>query len=532
MTEKKAIRIDARGVTTLSSRRVFEVRVGNLVGYVDAAAHVASPQEAPQALFAYGILATGHKLTAVRRAMSDVADFEPADLIDRVGHSGQHFVYVDGSVYSPPDAPAAKVIVPSRKASRRAGTLEGWQNDVAAPLARNPICEFAMAIPFTAALRQYTGRADNFGWLFHGPRGCGKSVLLALAGSSIDMAPGQLADSYVMSFASTTAGIEQEMVRHADHPMLIDELNLYGMNLSPKMRGRALIDLITLLGRGEDRRRFHGQVGSYRFVYAFTGNESLDEIIGGTSQTKVTDSVADRLMSIPLDHRPYSVFAECETAQLDCGDLIAQLMVAQTREHGTAMPAYLQALVSFVARDPSAFRETLEHHLRDFRRAAGAIGRGGEIKRVADAFGLVYAATRLAKHFGVLPDSYDPLKSTLYCYDRYRLAGTTNPNAADTILSLFDHPDTIDLDQTGRLNISKETFSAHLAFKSTKRSGENELLVSAASLERILPRWSDIKKDNHQIARILNGDKTDGTVKRGVRVGEKDRVYCFVKPIV
>ena len=265
-------------------------------------------------------------------------------------------------------------------------------------------------------------------------------------------------------------------------------------------------------------------------MFAFTGNESLQEIIGGSGHARVTDSVADRLMSIPLEDRPYSIFEECPKGALDRGDLIAQLMTAQAVEHGTAMPAYLQALVSLVANDPAAFKELLQRHLRTFCREAEVVGCGGEIRRVAEAFGLVYAAARLAKHFGVLPANYDPLKAALYCYDQFRLAGTPDPKAAETILKLFDDPGTIDLDRTRRLKISKEAFCDRLAFKWANRSGVKELLISQASVERLFPRWKEIKRDNHQIARILKADKTHGTVKRGIRVGEKDRVYCFVKP--
>lgn len=239
------------------------------------------------------------------------------------------------------------------------------------------------------------------------------------------------------------------------------------------------------------------------------------------------EAAADRLMTIPLDGREFGVFEHLPPDYEDIGDFIADLMNAAAEHHGHAMRHFLQGIVTLVAVNPAAFRQRLEAHIAEFRQHACIEANANRARRVADNFGLVYAAMRLGRHLGALPPTFDPLGSTMACYRLHRAAHQLQPAAADLLLGLANDPEVIDLDRRGIKFVSDARFQETKAFKKTNPQGVLEVLIPPASIRHLIPNWNVVRRDDLDVARLLTRETGHHTVKRQVRRNSKsDRLVC------
>lgn len=535
MRKYNSFNVRVRGVRAYSGARLYEVRddgweeENDKVGYIDAIEFTVRPNEALAALARNGLFFPGPKRAKLIEQISAVESFADAPLFDRIGHNGDHFVYPSGEVFSPPGAPDGDVIIETRRdKGHKAGSQENWLAGVAAPLAGNEICEFFLSIPFAGPLRHYTQRVQNFGWELIGEPGTGKSVLLQLMSSICGGCLGGDEGNFGLSFAATAAGIEYETRHYADLAMIIDEGNLFEFSASKGGRAKALIQLLMALGKGQEKQRYGATTRTFRFVYVTSSNETLLEIIGGSSNDSVIEAVTDRLMTISLRDREQGVFNEVSPGYSDSGDFIADLINAASNNHGVAMRHFLQGLVTLAAKDREILAARIEEHISDFKRETGVDPNAGSARRVAESFGLVYAAGRLAIHLGALPDTYDPLTSTLACYRLYRAAVRPQMTAADTIRDLLDDNEVIDLDK-GLPGLTDDELKDVKAFRQTNRGGEIELLIRPQSLRRLIPNWNLVRRDDFEVLRMITREKRGFTVKRTLRENvKKDRVICLV----
>lgn len=531
---RKSYDIRVRGVRTSSGTRLYEIREYENVGYLDAEEFARRPAEAIAGLIRTDMPFIGPKRGRLVELVAEVEEFIEAALFDRIGHNGAHFVYPDGEVFSPEGLPPATVIFePKPEKCHQAGTLQGWLANVAGPLAGHAICEFFLMAPFAGPLRTHTTRVENFGWELIGPPATGKSVLLQLASSICGGSLGGDEGNFGLSFAATRAGVEWETQNYSDLVMIIDEGNLFELNASRTARGRSFSELLMALGKGQEKRRYGTSSRTFRFVWMTSSNETLIEVIGGTSAESVVDAVADRLMTIPLKDREFGVFDELPLTYSDIGDFIADLVNASEQHHGLAMRHYLQQVVNLAHEDVAEFRSRLDGHIAEFRHHACIEANAGSSRRVADAFGLVYAAGRLAVYSGALPASFDPLSSTLACYGLHKAAFQPDPSAASMLIALADDPDVIDLDETQLVRMSDEEVAETKAFLRTNNQRERELLIPPSSIRNLIQDWNRVRRDDFELSRLLRRDGQRHTVKRRIRSNsESDRVICVVMPHV
>ncbi len=388
-----------------------------------------------------------------------------------------------------------------------------------------------MMLPFAGPLRAYTGKAMNVGWEIVGDGGTGKSVLLDLMGSTCGNPLAGEQGYFGLSFATTDAGIEWEYQNYSDLIMLIDEGNLYEMDATSGRRGKAFSKLIMGMGKGQEKHRYRTTSRTFRFVFATSANETLIDIVRGSSAKAVTDAVADRLMTIPLTGREFGIFDFLPEAYEDnAGDFFADLMSGAIQHHGLAMPHYLQELVNLVAEDRYVFVSKVARYVADFRREACIDANAGSLRRVAEAFGLVYAAGRLACHVGSLPTNYEPLSATLACYRLYRSAMQSEQSAAQILIGLANDKEVFDLDRNPPPEMSKHDFDNTKAFRKTNRQGRLEIQIPVASIRRLVPDWNRVKRDDFEVARLLVREGERNTVKRRIRANSasEDRVVCLV----
>ena len=89
---------------------------------------------------------------------------------------------------------------------------------------------------------------------------------------------------------------------------------------------------------------------------------------------------------------------------------------AAEQNHGHAIRKFLKQLVRARAKDDAALRAWIASRVNGFVEKANIDPNDGSAFRVAEAFGLVYAAGRLAQQYGVLPDCLAVGPAVLTCY--------------------------------------------------------------------------------------------------------------------
>ena len=280
---------------------------------------------------------------------------------------------------------------------RHAGTLEEWQQNVAALAVGNPKMVFCLCAAFAGPLLHVIG-AKNNGFHLVGPSSTGKTTHLHLANS--------VWDSYdsMGTWKATDNGKEAEAAFRNDTLICLDEIN--------EANSKTIGSVVYMLGNGQGKTRSKKDGGlreqkKFRLVFFSSGEVSLESIItsaGGQHQA----GMDVRAVPVPLDksdvrdvHGHGSPRGLCDAVQ------------AGTRRHfGTAGPAFVERLLP-VLRDadsnlrPLLRREFLQRISADLVRGAGydMDATDPQIQRISESFAIVCVAGILAAEFGVLPKS-------------------------------------------------------------------------------------------------------------------------------
>lgn len=476
-----------------------------------------------------GIIAVGEKASAIRSQLADLTFDENQIVYDTGGWNGLTFVNGDGRAIVPEGGLEGHVVftAPADR-YRTAGTLDDWLAEVAQPIAGQMVGEFCLGLMFAGPLVSLARQTINPGFALIGPPEDGKSALLTIAASACG-APKSSNEGggYPLSFAGTSNGIEWEMQNYADLTMIIDEAALFGYGMSEKDRGRALIDLSMRLAEGREKHRFKTIARHFNFFHITTSNEELTSMIAGAAPQSMIDAVATRFSSISLTGRPNGALDSLPKGVTDKGDFLGPVLAAADRNHGVALPHYLRQLVALVARDPEAFEARLLGHLAAFRQAATLAQPRKASRRVLDSYGLVYVASRLAQHFGVLPPSFSPMASTLATY-RLHLKTHAPPRPMEVVTALLEDPEVPEIKRGQPLQLTKRQFEEAKAFKLISPR-YTELLMTPDAAEAHFEGWNKVRKQDEDIKRLLIREEAGKRYDtyRSVRVGKRDRMVCL-----
>jgi hypothetical protein len=239
-------------------------------------------------------------------------------------------------------------------------------------------------------------------------------------------------------------------------------------------------------------------------------------------------AAADRLITLPVPSDG-GVFKTCPEGYAGRGEFAKALIKSAGEQHGTAIRRFLAQLVQHRADGEEKLRERIEHHIANFRCAAGVPDDDGSQSRVADAFGLVMAAGRLAKHYGVLPKRLDCEAVSLACYRLYRPAARRKTSILDELVEISRNPKTLTIDASKLRDLTNRQLDQHEAFLHRNRRGQTELLFWPPAFQRRFPDYGRTLRQP-EVSAYMKVDKDRVTVKRPIRVGREDRVYCFVLP--
>lgn len=279
------------------------------------------------------------------------------------------------------------------------GTLAEWQENVSRYCVDNPLALFAVSAAFSAPLVDLLG-VETMGFHFYGDSSWGKSTLLDMA-CSVFGKP----DDYKKAWRSTDNGMESLAASHSEMLLALDEINQFDP--------RKLSDVVYMLGNGCGKTRANDRGGarddmhSWRFTFLSNGERTLEQYMSEAGKVQ-TAGMEMRFLEIratlhesEADIKRMGVFNNSHEL-MGGAALSERLKVTMAQYHGTAFPAFLNALVRELEGDKrSKFYARMLSSMEKFRKKHLTENASGQVHRAAVKFALVGWAGELATDWGI-----------------------------------------------------------------------------------------------------------------------------------
>lgn len=516
--------ITVEGVSGASGRKYFIISDGLQNACLPSTDFVGSARGMADKLAQKGIEIYGSKnVNALIANLDRVRNFPPSNVIEKVGWNGPNFALPDGTVIG--NQSSILAFEANEQKCGRSGNLKKWKSKVAVPLTGHSLGSFILMSAFMPPLLDLTERVGNFGFEIVGKKGIGKSTLQYLMSSVLGGVLQGDGGHYWINLDTTINALEDVMKGHCDLPIIMDEANLLAADAPPKLRADIVKALAFKLGSGSEKGRLGNSTPrDYRLGFVISTNEPISSLIGHNSEQ--ARAAADRLITIPIDDaKPFGVFDFLPESYSSSGDFAQALVSAAGKHHGWAINEFITHLVKERSNDEKKLRKAIKKQVARFRIKAGINSNDGSAIRVADAFGLVYAAGILAQKYGVLPKSLRCGPAALDCYKLHiqQRVGAHQP-FKKRLAKLAKDTDVLRF--TKKHETRKLKVNQHKAIL-RKNKNQLELLVMRSKIEQVFPDWQSIKS-SREITRMMKRDGKHSTVKRIVAKGAKPvRVYCF-----
>lgn len=439
-------------------------------------------------------------LVFVRRAdrsdlfeqVENLVAFPPRLIFEQPGWSGGQFANASGRVFRPRGQQAGAIgFLPDPDKCSKSGTSRAWRREVAEPLAGHAIPCFIIMSVLAAPLLDLSGRSENIGFELAGAGGKGKSTTQRLAASVVGPAM-EKSRSYATTFHMTPAGLEQSMRGHSDMPLIIDEANLFGSGESGAADKRKMRDFAFAMASGTTKGRYDSpRQEGYRFVFITSSNAPFSQLLDD-SHLDVAHAATDRLHSLTVPAGDAGVFGPLPDGLKTYREFTLALESAMGRQYGTAMPKFLRALVNARNDDETELRNSIRRNIDEFKSEVGITDNDGSDVRVAEAFGLVYAAGCFAKDHRVLPRSWDCLEAAKHCYANFRSTVPIRQSLSERLQAVANRPETLRIDPSDLPTLSDAQVDQAGAFVRTVK-GETLLLMTTAFGKKMFPDWRSLK---------------------------------------
>ena len=309
------------------------------------------------------------------------------------------FIFPTGEVFgddTSEDRAGVKLANPRRgRAWSRGGSLEGWQQQLAALAIGNSRLALAVCTPFAATLLYFAEGSESGGVHFDGASSIGKSSLQRAAASVFGL--GASGEGLVLPWAGTSKGMSAYAALFTDLPFVLDEIG----QAKPAEVARIVMNVsngagtVAALGSGGAR-----ELPWWRTLMISSGNHAVEDIIGQNSEFDI-QAIRVRLLNIPSEVKPGTAF-EQHHGFADGGAFADYIRAMAVTHYGHAGWTWLTRLTAEVNADPAGFRLMLNSRLRAFCKTYEASA-AGVVRRGVQRFALAAAAGELAIEWGILP---------------------------------------------------------------------------------------------------------------------------------
>ena len=300
----------------------------------------------------------------------------------QVGWCGDSFVLPDAVI----GENASEVIFQSGERGNDehtcAGTLEGWQNEIAAYAVGNPLLVFALSVGFSGPLLARCN-AESGGFHYVGDSSTGKTTAIDAACSIWG------GENFRRSWKATGNGMEGVAALFNDCLLALDEIG--------ECDSREIGAIVYALGNGRGKQRANRagnarSLNRWRCAVLSSGERTLSTAMeDGGYRVKAGQSM--RLLDIPAVRR-FGTWDELHG--FHNGSAFSDAIKRATiKHHGYAGRAFLEKLT----RDDRNFSELLENI--KMQPEFSADGGEGQDKRAAARFALAALAGEVATEYGL-----------------------------------------------------------------------------------------------------------------------------------
>ena len=305
--------------------------------------------------------------------------------VERTGWHGGAYVLPKDSIG--PDAQAVILQTTGFAGNdfTQAGTLAGWQHEIAAMAIGNSRLCFALSMAFAAPLLSLVGM-EGGGFHLKGESTDGKTTIMKAAASVYG------AESFSHTWRATGNAIEGIASRRNDALLCLDEIG----ELDGREAGQTAYMLAN--GQGKGRSKQDGELRDrkqWRLLFLSTGELSLEDHVASAGQ-RTQAGMEVRTLQIPSDTGKHGAFEQLHG--LADGRTFADTLKASTeRQYGTAFRAYAQAL----AADLNGYRARAKAEIKRLADELLPKEAGNQVGRAINRFALVAAAGELASELGI-----------------------------------------------------------------------------------------------------------------------------------
>ncbi|MCM3680240.1 DUF927 domain-containing protein [Sphingomonas paucimobilis] len=271
---------------------------------------------------------------------------------------------------------------------KSAGTLESWQDQVAAPCQGNSRLVFALSAAFVGPILGPT-HEEGGGVNYVGPSSCGKTTAIVAAASV--WGP----KKFMRNWKTTGNGLEGVAVQHSETLLCLDELNSADKDIG---------NIVYMLGNGQGKQRATRTAGAravatWNVMLLSTGEATLKAVMKEAKQTGTMAGQEVRFLDVPADAGAgMGAFEKINGAESP--EAFSRMLKGAAYEnYGCASIAYLEELVAI--RD--TIGDVISNTIKAFISKFVIPGSDGQVFRGARRFGLVAAAGELAIALGILP---------------------------------------------------------------------------------------------------------------------------------
>jgi putative DNA primase/helicase len=324
--------------------------------------------------------------------------------ISRVGWHGDYFILPD-AVY-PPNKDMVLQSNEKFENFRVSGALREWQENIAVYASGNSRLIFALSFAFAAPLLKITGEESGIIHFF-GASSTGKTSTLRLAAS---VWGGGGENGFIKQWRSTANAQEAIAEQHRDCLLPLDELG--------QADSRTVGDTVYMIANNQGKKRMSSDARlnpsrEWRVSVISSGEITL-EIKMQEAGKKALAGMEVRFINIPAEvEDAYGIFEELH--KFESGhELSRHLQDSCSKYYGTPIRAFLEG----IAGKTGTLIDTIRKVQKDFNDANVKDNFSGQVKRVAERFGLIAAGGELAIAIGILPlNARDAFKATSRCFN-------------------------------------------------------------------------------------------------------------------
>lgn len=453
----------------------------------------------------------------VEKIASILFDGPPVHIAEHVGWSGDSFVLPNGHVIHGTHPPL--VAFGSRTpASLRQGTVKAWREEVAIPLIGQQLATFVLAMAFAAPLMDLVAHEHNYVFVLVGEPGTGKSTLQQLAASVVGPPTHRASIPFVVSLTQLMDKSRGSLAMYRDLPLIIDHLAEYLVAATSTQHLQVLRLVTSQLLTGV----IDGGGHPIRTIALFSSTVPLLAALG--ANRKDHRSLDGRILTIPIPQGQHGVFDSLPPSANDSQAFSHALIAAAEANHGTAFARFMEMLTRKRVDDASKLAARINGDISRFCESVAIDPNCGAAVRIANTFGLVYAAGKLAQRYRCLPKNMDVLAAAQHCYGLHRKQSAQHGSFIKRLNELCSGS------QVARLDSDSPEVIAEADIIVGKCKGKSERWIRPDAIEVLFPDWQRIKNDPDVTRlRVCDVSKPTTTRRAGPQ-GKQVPMYVFRKP--